>query len=179
MTSREKSLLAIFILATMIVAGYFIDVPAIEKMRNNTQQLKNFKQVQKEKQVQVDDLKQAKIEIAQSQKKLEELSDSLPTEKEIPDLLRSLETIASKSGMKFETINVGSVSKGAPNQADIPKVQSIPIGLVITGSKTGLKSYLKQIEQYKRIIDVATISSSDLDNTDVQYILDATVYYVD
>lgn len=101
-------------------------------------------------------LKRFKQEVAQLEARLEVLKNILPSEKETPTILRSIQHMAESSNLK--------IKKFTP-QPVIPRAfySDWPIALELSGGYHGLGSFFEKVSQATRIIDVGTISVAGLD----------------
>ncbi len=96
-------------------------------------------------------LKRFKQEVAQLEARLVVLQNILPSEKETPTILRSIQHMAEASNLK--------IKKFKP-QPVIPRAfySDWPIAIELSGGYHGLGSFFEKISQATRIIDVGTIS---------------------
>ncbi len=101
-------------------------------------------------------LKRFKQEVAQLEARLAVLQNILPSEKETPTILRSIQHMAEASNLK--------IKKFTP-QPVIPRAfySDWPIAMELSGGYHGLGSFFEKVSQATRIIDVGTISISGLD----------------
>jgi type IV pilus assembly protein PilO len=101
-------------------------------------------------------LKRFKQELAQLEARLLVLQSILPSEKETPTVLRSIQHMAEASKL--------GIKKFAP-QPVVPRAfySDWPITIELTGGYHGLGSFFEKVSQATRIIDVAAITINGLD----------------
>jgi type IV pilus assembly protein PilO len=101
-------------------------------------------------------LKRFKQEVVQLEARLAVLQSILPSEKETPMVLRSIQHMAEASNLK--------IKKFTP-QPVIPRVfySDWPISIELAGGYHGLGSFFEKVSQATRIIDVGTISINGVD----------------
>ena len=184
MTSREKNLLTIFVIFAMLVVGYYTVVPAFDRIQISRSQNPNLKSAVNAKEKELADVRALNNEIEQSSKRLEELSQTLPTSKDIPNLFRNLEEVARSSGMTFNSISIVSgdasvLQGGLQGQVVDTGVRTLALNVAVSGTRTQLETYLKQIEDNRRLIDVNSIVLSGLGENKTTFNLRAKTYYVD
>jgi type IV pilus assembly protein PilO len=101
-------------------------------------------------------LKQFKQEVIQLEARLAVLQSILPSEKETPTVLRSIQHMAESSNLK--------IRKFTP-QAVIPReyYSDWPISIELAGGYHGLGSFFEKVSQATRIIDVDVISINGIE----------------
>lgn len=101
-------------------------------------------------------LKLFRQKLAQLEERLAVLQSILPSEKETPTVLRSVQTMATSSNLK--------IKKFTP-QPVIPRefYSDWPIKIEVEGNYNGLGSFFEKVSQATRIIDVGSITITGLD----------------
>jgi type IV pilus assembly protein PilO len=101
-------------------------------------------------------LKKFKKELAVLEEKLAFLQSILPSEKETPSVLRSVQTMAASSSLNIKRFTPQPV---------VPKefYSEWPIKIEVDGSYDGLGMFFEKIGSAARIIDVGTIDIEGLD----------------
>jgi Tfp pilus assembly protein PilO len=101
-------------------------------------------------------LKRFKQELAQLEERLAVLQSILPSEKETPAVLRSVQRMAASSNLKID--------KFIPKPT-IPHTfySDWPIQIEVEGNYDGLGMFFEKVSQATRIIDVGDISITGLD----------------
>jgi type IV pilus assembly protein PilO len=101
-------------------------------------------------------LKRFKQEVIQLEARLAVLQSILPSEKETPTVLRSIQHMAESSNLKIKKFTPQPVISRA-FYADWP------IAIELTGGYHGLGSFFEKVSQATRIIDVSTISINGIE----------------
>ena len=101
-------------------------------------------------------LRRFKQELAQLEERLAVLQSILPSEKETPAVLRSVQRMAASSNLK--------INKFVPKPV-VPRAfySDWPITIEVEGNYNGLGLFFEKISQATRIIDVGTISIKSID----------------
>jgi type IV pilus assembly protein PilO len=108
-----------------------------------------------------------KVELAQLEERLKTLRDVLPSSKETPQILRSVQQTALASNLK--------ILKFAP-QPVVPRAfyADWPIQIEVEGSYNGLGNFFERVGQATRIINVDTLGVHGIDgSTDASRTLSA------
>ena len=108
-----------------------------------------------------------KVELAQLEERLKTLRDVLPSGKETPQILRSIQQMALASSLK--------ILKFAP-QPVVPRAfyADWPIQIEVEGSYNGLGNFFEKVGQATRIINVDTLGVHGIDgSTDASRTLNA------
>jgi type IV pilus assembly protein PilO len=102
-------------------------------------------------------LQRFREELAQLEERLAVLQNILPTEKETPTILKSVQQMAASSNLK--------ISKFTP-QPVIPRAfySDWPIQIEVEGNYDGLGRFFEKISQATRIVNVESISITGLDS---------------
>lgn len=101
-------------------------------------------------------LKQFKQELAQLEERLAVLQSILPSEKETPAVLRSVQKMAASSNLK--------INKFVPKPV-VPRAfySDWPIQIEVEGNYDGLGMFFEKVSQATRIIDVGDISIAGME----------------
>ena len=102
-------------------------------------------------------LQRFREELAQLEERLAVLQNILPTEKETPTILKSVQQMAASSNLK--------ITKFTP-QPVIPRAfySDWPIQIEVEGNYDGLGRFFEKISQATRIVNVESISITGLDS---------------
>lgn len=106
-------------------------------------------------------LKRFRQELAQLEERLAVLQSILPSEKETPTVLRSVQVMATSSNLKIKKFTPQPV---APHDF----YSDWPIKIEVEGNYNGLGSFFEKISQATRIIDVGAITIEGLDKQEGQ-----------
>lgn len=101
------------------------------------------------------------------------VSQYLPDDKEVSQILRDLEGMATKSSLAFSAYQVGagsSKSVAVPakdkEKSDISQTEKsgdfyiLPFKVTLTGSYSGVNAMLMEVEEYNRLIEVKEVKYS-------------------
>ena len=116
-----------------------------------------LKTQQKELKADVDKAKEAKKnitqkeeELAAAKEKFKKISDILPDDKEIPDLLDTISDLGKRAGLDFE-----SFQPGGETQKDF--YAEFPISISIIGPYHNIGSFLGEVSNMERLVTVNNI----------------------
>lgn len=94
-------------------------------------------------------------------KEAEKVNLSVPSEKDIPSLLVTMEALASESGMVMDNLVFGEVAQPAsPERTTIQKYRAMAINVSVRGTYSAFKNYLASIEDNVRLLDISNVSFS-------------------
>jgi type IV pilus assembly protein PilO len=103
-------------------------------------------------------LNQFKVELAKLDKDLAALRLILPSQKETPDVLRSVQQMAAEANLK--------IVKFAPQPVASKSFYSDwPITMDVEGSYNALGEFLEKIGQFRRIVNVENISVKGIESS--------------
>jgi type IV pilus assembly protein PilO len=103
-------------------------------------------------------LNQFKADLARLDSHLESLRRILPSQKETPDVLRSVQQMAKESNLK--------IVKFAPQPVAARSFYSDwPISMDVEGSYNALGEFFEKIGQFRRIVNVENISVKGIENS--------------
>jgi type IV pilus assembly protein PilO len=103
-------------------------------------------------------LNEFKRELAALDVRLEDLRRILPSQKETPDVLRSVQQMAAESNLK--------IVKFAPQPVAARNFYSDwPITMEVEGSYNALGSFFEKIGQFRRIVNVENISIKGIEGS--------------
>lgn len=174
---KNNIIKVVIILSAILIAGLILAFPArqfYQKAQETNQQIKTKKQEKVDLEQRLVDLKQLEINFNEAKEKSKDITRALPTDKNWPDILAELETIASSNNIRFVEIKAGAQStstqkstntqtnpsSSTPSQSDsIYKELPMSVTIDTSGGNFGnLKTYLKGIEKNIRIIDINSIN---------------------
>jgi Tfp pilus assembly protein PilO len=137
------------------VAAYFVLMPKYNSYKDLKNQVNKREQTLSDRQKMQVDLKELEDNYSSAKMKVKDISNILPKEKQIPELLVQLEAIAKENSMTLASINVtpAAEEKGV-------NYKSLRISLGLAGSYSNLKKYLDSVERNMRIMDITSIDFS-------------------
>lgn len=98
-------------------------------------------------------LEQHKAELAEAEKRFEQISIVLPKSREIPALLTAISDHGTSAGLDFNSFAPG-------NEAPKDFYAEIPIGIELTGPYHNVGYFLDQVSKLERIVTVKDIKMS-------------------
>ncbi|MEK7579583.1 MAG: type 4a pilus biogenesis protein PilO [Patescibacteria group bacterium] len=146
----NQKLTSAIVAAASILIFFFLVMPSFDKtlmirasMKDREDILREAEQISKK----IVDLDR---EIESRRQEVEKLDRLLPAEKEIPELLSSIESIVSASGMILSEMNLSEV----PGQSEIRKING---NMKLNGSYASFINFLDLFEKNLRLTEVATL----------------------
>jgi len=149
-------------LAILIAIGgfYFGAKPLAEKIK-----LKNFDIAVKEeeynlKKQKVDNLKEFSSILSSQKAKIDTISQALPSEEDIPEILTSINAMAASSGLRLVSFTpaAGQGETTAATNTKGGSLSILPISLTLSGTWGQVDSFLKNVESNIRPIQLKSIS---------------------
>lgn len=90
-----------------------------------------------------------------------ELDAILPSDKNIPELLYQLESIARKeSGVAFSGVSINELGTEDVSKTNTSKFSELSLTVQIEGTYTSLKKYITSIEKNMRVADITSLQFS-------------------
>lgn len=151
---RMKVAIVVVILLIPIVIFYFLFYqPKAEKITTLTNQTVQLKKDIQEAKSKAGNLEQFQKELAEAQKKFEEIAVLLPKGKEIPKLLKDISSLGRNAGLDFLTFKP---------LADIPKdfYAELPVSINVRGPYHNMGFFFDQVSKLERIVSVTNIKMS-------------------
>ncbi len=147
--------------------GYYLNMMLIPdlKMQEALEQQKRVAlqaKVQELAAVQVLDSNYSEIE-----SKANLILSALPSDKQIPDILFQLTSIADEYGLVDNSLAVSPTPSGSARSS----VQSIDFNLTINGRYDKIIAYLSKIEQSLRLINIDSVSLSGSSSADASAVM--------
>lgn len=152
--NKQSGLIAILVLVIIIGLGYFYINPTVEDLRANKIKTEATK-------IEVKDLNEKKTALLSLETKMKNEVDkvnklglALPSNENIPELLTSIENIASKNSLRVNSVQP---SKDSVNKEVVSLVVSLQ------GNYIGLKNFISDLEGNIRAANIKEVNivSSD------------------
>ncbi|MDL1970563.1 MAG: type 4a pilus biogenesis protein PilO [Candidatus Desulfofervidaceae bacterium] len=151
--SKRVFLYVITFLFGVVLFWYLYYAPSkteIKQLKHNLEQsrmkLHQFKQAQKE-------LDKLNKEMVETKKKLYEVTQLLPTRKEIPNLLSDISNLGNECHLEFLLFQ--------PGKETIKDFYAeVPVRLIIQGEYLNVKAFLEKLSDLPRVINVAELKMS-------------------
>ena len=139
--------------AAVLIGGLFYWQywgPAVEEERKKTAQLDKLRQEIRQLEVTASKLQDFQREVALLEAKLETLKRILPPEKETPDLMRKVQSLAAQSNLTIRTFTpAATVTKEF--------YQEWPINMAVDGSYHNLGYFFDRVSRLSRLVNVGNL----------------------
>lgn len=154
--------------ATLLFAGigtfvYFV-IPLydnVQKLRLDTEQKNQELTKKQETKIKVEQVLEQYETLA---KEAEKVNLSVPSDKDIPSLLVTMEALAAESGMVMDSLVFAEAAPpAAPERAAVQKYRVMGVSVSVRGTYAALKNYLAAVEDNIRLLDIMNVSFSGLD----------------
>lgn len=147
----QVGLFVVLALAGVGVFYYFYVMPADAEMATRQQKLDGLKVEIAKAQSTANQLNQFRQQVAELEGRLESLKAVLPEQKDVADLLRRIQTLATQSNLAI---------RGFKPAASITKDLHAewPIALQLDGTYHNLGMFFDRVSKFSRIINVSNIS---------------------
>lgn len=151
--------------------------PAMEEEKQKTARLENLQREIRALEVTANKLAEFQREVALLEAKLETLKRILPPEKETPDLMRKVQSLASQSSLLIKTFTPGqTVNKEF--------YQEWPINMSVEGNYHNLGIFFDRVGRLSRLVNIGNIKISSrgeqtVSNTITATCVATTFVYVD
>jgi len=148
---KVKAFLAVLIFLLPVVLFYFFFYsPNQNKIKGLAAKKVSLTAEVKRAEMAAKNLQKYKDEVAEANKRFQEIAIVLPKKKEIPNLLRNISDLGKGAGLDFLSFKPGS---------EIPKdfYAEIPINISIRGPYHNMGYFLDQVSKLDRIVTVDNI----------------------
>ena len=151
--------------------------PAVEEETQKTAQLERLRQEIRQLEVTAAKLQDFQREVALLEAKLETLKRILPPEKETPDLMRKVQSLAAQSNLVIRTFTpAATVNKEF--------YQEWPINMAVDGSYHNLGYFFDRVSRLSRLVNVGNLKINAAQNQSASRTISAacvatTFVYVD
>lgn len=151
--------------------------PAMEEEKQKTARLENLQREIRALEVTANKLAEFQREVALLEAKLETLKRILPPEKETPDLMRKVQSLASQSSLLIKTFTPGqTVNKEF--------YQEWPINMAVEGNYHNLGIFFDRVGRLSRLVNIGNIkiaarNEQTVSNTITANCVATTFVYVD
>ena len=147
----QVGLFVVLALAGVGVFYYFYVMPADAEMATRQQKLDGLKVEIAKAQSTANQLNQFRQQVAELEGRLESLKAVLPEQKDVADLLRRIQTLATQSNLAIRAFKpAASVTKDLHAEW--------PIALQLDGTYHNLAMFFDRVSKFSRIINVSNIS---------------------
>ena len=170
---RQWSILAAVGVVAVLGAGWFLLVsPQRSHASSLRQQAASQQQSNATLQSQVSQLQQQKLGLPAQQRALSQMAAKIPSDPELPSLIRQLSAAANRAGVDLRTLSPGAptLATATPSSAGTSTTTSttapagatslaqIPVTLQVTGSYFNVESFFAAVEKLNRAMLVTAFT---------------------
>ena len=155
-----KGQLGVALFVAALIAGVFYWQylgPAREEEEAKTTQLENLRREIRALEVTASKLQEFQREVALLEAKLETLKRILPPEKETPDLMRKVQSLAAQSNLTIKTFSPAAV-------VNKEFYQEWPINVAVEGSYHNLGYFFDRVSRLSRLVNVGNLKIAARNN---------------
>lgn len=149
---KFKIMLAVGLLLLPVVIFYFVFLsPNLEELERLERQKVTLEQKLQRVKKKAANRERLRREVAETRVVFEEIAELLPSEKEIPQLLKDISALGRNAGLDFLAFKPGQ---------DTPKdfYAEIPVNINVKGPYHNLGLFLDQVSKLERIVTVNNIN---------------------
>jgi type IV pilus assembly protein PilO len=140
------------VVAALLASSYFfVFAPKLEKIKTLETQKVSLKADVDKAENAAKNLKKHEAELAEAEKRFEEISIVLPKTKEIPALLTAISDHGTSAGLDFNSFTPG-------NETTQDFYAEIPISIQVSGPYHNVGYFLDQVSKLERIVTVQDIT---------------------
>lgn len=149
MNSKDKSLIGAIMISTAAFAFFYLVMPSYNQSGELEKAVVERQNLFDSRSKIIDRILKVKNEYASKKESLDKITSTIPSQKNIPELISTLENIAESSGIALISLDIGNVSIN-----ETSGIGSIPISLKLVGNYTAYSKLLNLIELNRRLIDI-------------------------
>jgi len=141
--------------AALILVGFYYGYwsGAVEEEKQKSTRLEGLRQEIRQLEVTANKLQEFQREVAQLEAKLETLKRILPPEKETPDLMRKVQSLAAQSNLTIKNFTPSAV-------VNRDFYQEWPINMAVDGSYHNLGIFFDRVSRLSRLVNIGNIKIS-------------------
>ena len=141
--------------AALILVGFYYGYwsGAVEEEKQKSTRLEGLRQEIRQLEVTANKLQEFQREVAQLEAKLETLQRILPPEKETPDLMRKVQSLAAQSNLTIKNFTPSAV-------VNRDFYQEWPINMAVDGSYHNLGIFFDRVSRLSRLVNIGNIKIS-------------------
>ena len=147
----QVGMFAALAIAGVVVFYQFYVVPETEAMVARQERLSTLRTTIAKGSITANQLSQFRQQVAELEERLESLKAVLPEQKDVADLLRRIQTLATQSNLAIRGF------KPAPSVTKALHAEW-PIALQLDGTYHNLAMFLDRVSKFSRIINVSNIT---------------------
>lgn len=175
-------------------AGYFYLLPKYKELKERKQVLSHKQDEVATQEAQLGGVKDLIADLKRKEAELAPLDEALPTAPAIPELLANLEALTQTSGLLAANLQITipptlTRAEGGSDQAQPRRLEGVlgstenlavlQIDLIVKGQYLNLKTFLSNLEQNMRLLDVLslTFTPAETETRTQEYALRIQTYY--
>lgn len=184
-----KNIIILVLVLGFIAIVVFLDLPEAQEVLVLRKDIENQKEEFLDKQILLAKVEKLQKSYEENKESLEKTDYILPSDEDIPNLIVQFESLALEAGLILEEVSF-STKEGAGGKArtarEIEKgaiakdYQTMTASLKLIGTYSGIKGFLRLIEENMRLMDVDSVDFS-LEETELgsffNFDLSLTTYY--
>lgn len=183
---RQSFIVTIGIIAAIAIVAIVLIPPLYEEVGLQRNSIQEKEEVILELEKLVQKTEEWRSELFQEEESIETLDLFLPDEKDLPNLIVSLESLSAGNGMILKSISAQGDQrrpslKSSQDGSSQGSFESLDLTLEMSGSYSAFKSFLRGLENNIRIMDVESIGFGSDDSADsignFSFTVSGTVYY--
>lgn len=177
--SSQKFVFYIYLILTLVVVSFFGAVVirpttlTIFDLRDefsaNSQTLDQLAS----KLAAIQSLKEQQQQLAPQLLLLEEV---IPTDAQIPQLVRKIETLASENDVALPRIEIGNIEVFPNNRADSPFF-TFNFNMSVRGEAENLNAFLSDLIRFDRLVSIDRVSGGSVTSGDTEYVIVGRSYF--
>lgn len=160
------------LILAILLLGYFVLLPKYREVKSNRAVLQQKQAEVQTKQSQLSSIQALVDELLAKRQELESIDEALPPAPYIPELLANFDHLAKQSGVLISNLSVSTpadssspTASSAANRgkrwesilSSTEKLGAIDIDLSINGQYANLKTFLMNVEQNLRLLDIKAL----------------------
>jgi len=113
------------------------------------------------------------------QQKVKEALKGLPTKKDIPQVIASVENLVRKNGLTPTSITIdsGVISTDSAKATQPQDKETIKVKLSLTGTYDNLRNFMTKTLSSKRLLALGNFSINSSEDNDFEFTIDLVYYY--
>lgn len=178
---------------TIAAAGYFFLLPKYKELQDEKRVLAARENEVARQEAQLISVRDLLADLNRKEEQLAVLDQALPTAPAVPELLANLEALTQSSGLLATTLQITIPSTlpeagSGQNPQEFKRLEGIlgstenlsvlQIDMILTGQYPNLKTFLTNLEQNLRLMDILSLTFTPVEKSgDQAYALKIQTYY--
>ena len=150
MSSKDKNLMGAIMLATAAFLCFYFVLPSYDQLNQLKTVLSERQNLLDSRTAMINYILKLKEDYNVHKQELEEIAIIIPSQKYIPEIISSLEAMATSNGVGLISINISESTK----REEIKGVKGLTISVKLTGTYESYMNFLTSLETSRRLIDI-------------------------